>query len=127
MTASVKTNGIWIDSASVRKPVGKIKIPSGELDYVYYDLVASANASTRVGVFVDDMDTPIDEYTTTSHVFERMGKSVTHEFSYPSANKTAGIHKVVIKTGTKSGSNPTVWLWTSPDFEIIIPISDDGV
>ena len=123
MTAAVKTNGIWCERASVRIPRDRWEIPSSKLDYIYYDLIASENAATRVGVFLDGSSTATDEYTISTHVFERMGKTVTRSLLYPEEAKTAGIHTVVIKTGTKTGSNPTEWKWTSPAFEVIIPTS----
>ena len=123
MTAAVKTNGIWAERATVRIPQDRIKIASSELDYIYYDLIAGESAAVRVGVFLDGVSTPIDEYTINMHIGERYGKSVTKSVLFPSASKTVGIHNIVIKTGTKKGTDATVWKWTSKQFEVIIPAS----
>jgi hypothetical protein len=129
MTGAVKTNGIWAERPDVRNPVDRLKIPTSELEFIYYDLVASENATTRVGVFLDSTTVAADEYSINTHVFERYGKSVTRSFLFPELSKTPGIHNIIIKTGTKKGTDATVWKWTSKVFEVIFPISgpqEDG-
>lgn len=118
MTATVKTRGIWVggvNAAGFKNPQPRVKVCSGEIDFVYFDLIAAENASCKYAVYVDNMTTPITEATVQCKLYQRDGKAMVCSFEYPAAAKTAGVHKIRIKTGTASK-----YLWTSPDFEVVV-------
>ena len=121
MTAVVKSRGIWVGGPQVKEPRVRLEVPSSRLDYVYYTLFASEAQHTRVGIFIDGAETAdVTVADIQTNVFERYGKEQIHYFTYPEAKKTAGVHKIVIKTGVTGASD---WHWTSEEYEIIIPVS----
>jgi hypothetical protein len=121
MTAAVKTNGIWVGSEKVKSPAKSAICPICRLNVVYYDLFSAEGSTTRVGVFLDGEETPSDEYTVTMSKANSRINSIVKSYDFPDVSKVAGVHTMVIKTGTKTGVEATVWKWTSPSFEVIIP------
>ena len=122
MTAVVQSRGIWWGGPQVKEPRTRVEVPSGRLNEIFFTLIGCEAALTKYAVFIDADETADATGTIQMNMMQRLGKEKVVGFTYPADKKTAGVHKIVIKTGV-AGTAADKWMWTSPTYEVIIPES----
>jgi len=121
MTGILKTDGIWVDAANIKSPQFRIGTTAKKVHEIYCSFYGPEVGTYAVSVEIDG--TPITNLTVNVGD-KRIGKDKFSFFVYPEEKKSVGVHKVVYKTGYRTelpdGKVETKYLWTSPEFEIII-------
>lgn len=105
---------IWQGSAS--DPQHVQPIPERGARKIFYGLKGIVKGKIYIAVYVDQEETDLCHMD-----IDRIGKEIPHWVSYPSRNRTVGMHDLEIRTGKEVESGSVEWLHSRTFVVEVIP------